>query len=237
MNLRAIVKKQLQIWLYYKNLYWRKRYTVNRIKFGDECTKFFHGMATISYRRNAISQLKNEHGIWVHDHDGKAGLMWSSFINRMGMTSSPTMLFDLASLIHQVDGLDSLVSPFRTDEIDSIVKRMPNDKAPGPDGFNGLFLKKCWQFIKSDFYALCSAFYHGYVNLECINTSYITSVPKRESPETVNDFRPISLMNISLKLITKILADRLQTVIKARSPKSIRFHQVPNDTRLPCMEL
>jgi hypothetical protein len=28
------------------------------------------------------------------------------------------------------------------DEIDQIVKSMPPDKAPGPDGFNGLFLKK-----------------------------------------------------------------------------------------------
>lgn len=33
------------------------------------------------------------------------------------------------------------------------------------------------------------------------------------SSETVNDFLPISLMNISLKGITKILAERLQTVI------------------------
>jgi hypothetical protein len=46
-----------------------------------------------------------------------------------------------------------------------------------------------------------------------LNTSYITLVPKKDSPEIVNDFRPIYLMNISLKLITKLLADRLQQVI------------------------
>jgi hypothetical protein len=62
-NLRILVKRKLKTWLHYKNLYWRKRYTVNRIKFGDECTKFFHAMATISYRRNSIPQLKNEEGI------------------------------------------------------------------------------------------------------------------------------------------------------------------------------
>lgn len=123
------------------------------------------------------------------------------------------MLFDLSQLVHPVDDLESLVAPFQTEEIDQIVRRMPSDKAPGPDGFNGLFLKKCWQFIKDDFYGLCLAFYQGQIYLECINSSYITLVPKKDSPETVSDFRPISLMNISLKLITKILADRLQLVI------------------------
>lgn len=153
-NLRNVVKKQLQTWLHYKNLYRRKRYTVNRIKLGDECTKFFHGMATISYRRNAISQIKNEHGIWIQDHVGKAGLLWAAFKNRMGTTSEPAMLFDLPNLVTQVEGLDTLIMPFTQEEIDLIIKRMPNDKAPGPDGFNGLFLKKCWQFIRGDFYLL-----------------------------------------------------------------------------------
>lgn len=123
------------------------------------------------------------------------------------------MLFDLPNFISPVDGPDDLVAPFTTEEVDGIVKRIPTDKAPGPDGFNGLFLKKCWPFIKGDFYKLCSDFTQGQANLECINTSYVTLIPKSNSPETVSDYRPISLLNISLKLITKILADRLQLVI------------------------
>lgn len=49
--------------------------------------------------------------------------------------------------------------------------------------------------------------------MQSINRSYITLVPKKDSPTTVNDFRPISLLNSTLKLINKLLVDRLQIVI------------------------
>jgi hypothetical protein len=212
-NLRAAVKRQLQTWLRYKNLYWKKRYTVNRIRLGDECTKFFHGMATISHRRNSIPQLMNEQGILIHDHESKAALLWIAFRNRLGITTNPVMLFELDSLITPFDGLNDISAPFQLEEIDKVVKLMPSDKPPGPDGFNGLFLKKCWPIIKNDFCSLCFEFYSGAANMECINTSYITLVPKKPQPETVNDFIPISLLNIGLKVLTKILADRLQAVI------------------------
>jgi hypothetical protein len=38
--------------------------------------------------------------------------------------------------------------------MDRIIKLLP-DKAPSPDGFNGLFVKKWWATIKADFYQLC----------------------------------------------------------------------------------
>ena len=109
--------------------------------------------------------------------------------------------------------LNSLVAPFSREEIDLLIKQIPTDKAPGPDGFNGLFMKKCWQIIKEDFYKLFDAFFELDVNLESISNSFITLVAKINSPETVNDFRPISLLNMDIKLLIKLLADRLQLVI------------------------
>jgi hypothetical protein len=60
----------------------------------------------------------------------------------MDVTTSPVMIFDLQSLITTVPGLDELVLLFEHEEIDSIVKRMPIDKASGPNGFNGMFMKR-----------------------------------------------------------------------------------------------
>jgi len=170
-------------------------------------------MATISYRRNAIPQILNESGAWIQDHDGKAGLLWNAFRNRMGVDPDTTMVFDLETLVQSRTFLSELAEPFQLEEIDLIVRSMPTDKAPGPDGFNGLFLKKCWPIIKHDFYSLCESFFNNDLCLESINSSFIVLVPKKNNPETVNDYRPISLTNISLKLLTKILADRLQKII------------------------
>lgn len=76
----------------------------------------------------------------------------------MGISSNPVMVFDLDSLIETITGLDDLVLPFQREEIESIIKRMPPDKAPCPDGFNGLFTKRCWSIVRNGFYALCDEF-------------------------------------------------------------------------------
>jgi hypothetical protein len=61
--------------------------------------------------------------------------------NMMGISNNVTMDFDLSTLVPVCpsDELQSLVGPFLVTEIDSIIKMMPIDKAPGPDGFNGVF--------------------------------------------------------------------------------------------------
>lgn len=74
-------------------------------------------------------------------------------------------------------------------------------------------MKKCWHTIEPDFKRLCDQFVSGNLDISSINGSFITLVPKKDSPLTVNDYRPISLLNSALKLLTKIIANRLQPVI------------------------
>lgn len=74
-------------------------------------------------------------------------------------------------------------------------------------------MKRCWPIICHDFYELISVFYEGNICLQSINVSYVTLVPMTDNSVSVNDYRPISLLNSSSKMITKFLANRLQTVI------------------------
>ena len=79
--------------------------------------------------------------------------------------------------------------------------------------FNNEFLKKCWPIIKTDFYRLFMDFQDNSNCLGSINRAFITLIPKTDGVQTTSDFRPISLLNTSVKLITKVLANRLQSII------------------------
>ena len=147
------------------------------------------------------------------DHQQKAAAFLQCFKNRMGVSFPPAFVSGIGQYIIPVQGLQSLSDPFLDSEIENVIKFMKSDKAPGPDGFNGLFMKRCWHIIKEDFLQLCKEFHSGEISLENINGSYITLVPKKQNPETVNDFRPISLTNTCLKFITKLVANRFQDVI------------------------
>lgn len=124
------------------------------------------------------------------------------------------MVLDLQTLLGQHADLASLDEPFTHEEIDNVVSSLPSHKSPGSDGFNTDFIKKCWHVIKQDFYDLCQAFYLGQICLQSINGSYITLIPKIDNPSQASHFRPISLQNIFVKIITKLLANRLQKEIK-----------------------
>lgn len=50
--------------------------------------------------------------------------------------------------------------------------------------------------------------YEG-LDISALNKANIIFIPKKEEADTVQDFRPISILNLILKLISKLLADRL----------------------------
>lgn len=62
-------------------------------------------------------------------------------------------------------------------------------------------------------YKLCSDFYYANICFQSIIGSLITLVPKHDNAIKISNFRPISLLNTLVKLITKFLANRLQLVL------------------------
>ena len=100
-------------------------------------------MATIRYRKNLISTLTREDGSQAASHGEKAGLLWHSFRNRLGVSLPIKSDFNFTQYFAPFEGLEVLSAPFSHEEIDQVVAHMPGDKSPGPDGFSGIFLKVC----------------------------------------------------------------------------------------------
>ncbi len=120
------------------------------------------------------------------------------------------MLINLHELITPITDLGSLSSIPSHEEMNSIINTLPPDRAPGPDGYNEMFMKKCWQIISHDYYKLAEQFFLQEISIQNLNKSYITLLPKKPNPDSTNDYGPISLQNSSLKFISKIMANRLQ---------------------------
>ena len=57
--------------------------------------------------------------------------------------------------------LAHLERPFTEEEVEGVIKLMPQDKASGPDGFTGRFYATCWSIIKEDFMSAIGCFYSG----------------------------------------------------------------------------
>jgi hypothetical protein len=97
-------------------------------------------------------------------------------------------------------------APFSDEEIWKAINQMPQDKAPGPDGFTGLFFKSCWPIIRQDISAAINSVYNARCqDLNLLNKANIILLPKKEGAEDIRDFRLISLIHAIAKIITKIM--------------------------------
>ena len=100
---------------------------------------------------------------------------------------------------------------FSEDEIWAVIKDMPSDKAPRPDGFIGIFFQKAWEIIKVDLVAAIHKFFLGNGRgFGRLNQALITLIPKTPEACAVFDFRPIFLVHSMPKIASKLLTARLR---------------------------
>lgn len=98
-------------------------------------------------------------------------------------------------------------------EISAAVPQLGTLKAPGPDGFPSLFFQKYSEVVKSDVCAMVREFFDGPFDLGDLNHTNIVLIPKNTHPETISQYRPISLCNFGYKIISKVLANRLKPLL------------------------
>ena len=110
---------------------------------------------------------------------------------------------------------EALTCPYSREEVEVAIKQMAPLKAPGLDGMPPVFYQTFWLNIGvevSD--AVLSSLNSGTL-LKSINHTFITLIPKVNNPESVAQFRPISLCNVIYKILSKVIVNRLKPILKS----------------------
>ena len=94
------------------------------------------------------------------------------------------------------------------------IKEMKNQKSPGSDGITTEFYKLFWNEIKEYFLKSINFSFQKQELTELQKQSIITLLPKPGKDTTLlENCRPISLLNVDFKIITKIIANRIKKVL------------------------
>ena len=109
---------------------------------------------------------------------------------------------------------DDLTAPVTEWGVKLALFAMHPDKAPEPDGMTALFYQKFWDIVKEDLTYMVNQFLlHGEM-ANGLNDTNICLIPKTSNEMT--QFWPISLCNVSYKIIFKVLCQRLNKVLHER---------------------
>ena len=101
-------------------------------------------------------------------------------------------------------------NPVTSTEIEAVIKSIPKNKSPGPDGFT-----KFYQTFREELMPILLKFFQEIAEEGTFPNSFyeatITLNPKPDKNSTkIENYRSISLMNIDAKILHKMLANRIQ---------------------------
>lgn len=114
-------------------------------------------------------------------------------------------------------------------EVWATVRQIGSRKATGPDGLSALFYKQFWLTVKTAAIEMVQNVFRTGFLLKEINHTNISLISKVDNPNLVNHYRPIALCNVSYKIVSKILAEHLKSVLpRLISPMQAAF--VPGRT-------
>ncbi|KAL9683373.1 hypothetical protein QQ045_015194 [Rhodiola kirilowii] len=211
----ADIVEEIDEWRLREEILWRQRSRIDWLKEGDRNTSYFHTKATQRKKSNKITKLRNSEGAWITEEAQLGALIKDYFMDIFG--TSKNLAQDEQDLAYNYvqrkvtsEMAGKLCEPVSELEVQAAVFQMAPTKAPGPDGFHALFYQKYWHTIKDEVMNTIRRIFDKGKLEEGMNETLIVLISKNRSPRKVEEFRPISLCNVSAKIVTKILANRLK---------------------------
>ena len=189
------------------------------LKCGDSNTTFFHRMMTARRAINEIHYLLDQTGRRIENTD-ELQTHCVDFFKELFGSSSHLISAEGISQIHSLTRFKCdenrrqlLEAEVSEADIKSEFFALPSNKSPGPDGYTSEFFKKTWSIVGPSLIAAVQEFFRSGRLLGQWNSTAVTMVPKKPNADRITEFRPISCCNAIYKVISKLLARRLENIL------------------------
>lgn len=197
-----------------QEIYWKQRAKQFWLKEGDQNTRFFHKYASQRNKTNLIARIKDDSGQWCENLEDIQKVIENYFSNLFTASSTNGQLSQREEIkrVSEQENID-LVSTVTEEEVKHAVFSMHPDKSPGLDGFNPAFYQFFWNIVKKDVIQLCQKFMCTGEFPEGMNRTLVCLIPKIKVLQTMADLRPISLCNVLVRILSKVLSNRLKVCL------------------------
>ena len=185
-------------------------------------TKYFHSLVKEKRGSNTYAALNLENtepGMMSDDINKMLAEAVAHFEKRYGWAQTQDD-FDRDNFFANISQLSNeemrkCETELSETELRASLYSMENGSSPGPDGFTAAFYKVFWDELKELISQLVGEMLENNMMPEQIKCSITTLIPKKgKDKQWVKNLRPISLLNVIYKIITKALAIRLSNVIQ-----------------------
>jgi hypothetical protein len=194
---------------------WRQRSRAVWLKDGDRNTKFFHNKANQRSKVNNIKKIKDENGVWWHGEE-QVEKVFINYFEDLFSSSNPSNIDETCEVVRgKLSDIHKgwCEMDYTIDEVNEALQQMHPLKAPGPDGLPALFFQKYWHIVGDEVQNLALNILNQNGQPHDINKTFLVLIPKCKNPSSPKDFRPISLCNVVMKIVTKVIANRLKATL------------------------
>jgi hypothetical protein len=209
-------RRRMEELLYKEEMMWMQRSRVSWLKEGDRNTKFFHRKAAGRAKKNKITRLRTDDGRITKDKK-EMGNIARDFFQQLYTQDPSVYPHDLLQIVEpQIteEMNESLCKEFSGEEILDALFQIGPLKAPGPDGFPTWFFQRHWDIMKQYVTRGMQDFFATGKMPPGVNETSIVLLPKKDEPELLKDFRPISLCNVIYKVISKCMVNCLRPLLQ-----------------------
>lgn len=191
--------------------------------------------------RNKIESLLNEEGAWVEDKEQLKGLATKFYGDLLTLEPGGIEDFILSRFPQASEETKRiLLANFTMEETKKALWQMGSWKAPVPDGFHVGFFKRTRECTGASIHRFFSGVLQGADFPPEAIESLLVLVPKKTKPSSIKDFKPIVLCNVSVKLVSKVTANRvkvmLKEVVSSNQPSFILGRHI-GDNVIICQEI